>query len=159
METRSRYRGIETVQDATFQTGSTHADCSPSSARDGMSPLPRLESWGTNCTGQGITWRANIRPWRSAMSVQRRKHKLNSVALVRKRTILVGEDSANVCGGQRNGSRFSRPEVATFHSRSSSVILNEAKWTPFQTNYFSENMVAQGIEPGTSESVARNSDH
>jgi hypothetical protein len=31
--------------------------------------------------------------------------------------------------------------------------------TPFQTHYFSENVVAPGIEPGTPESVARNSDH
>jgi hypothetical protein len=41
-------------------------------------------------------------------------------------------------------------------------ILNypyEAEWTPFQTHYFSENLVAPGIKPGTSGSVARNSDH
>jgi hypothetical protein len=37
--------------------------------------------------------------------------------------------------------------------------IHEAEWTPFQTHYFSENLVAQGIEPGTSGSVARNSDH
>jgi len=30
---------------------------------------------------------------------------------------------------------------------------------PFQTHYYSENLVAPGIEPGTSVSVARNSDH
>jgi hypothetical protein len=36
---------------------------------------------------------------------------------------------------------------------------HEAEWTPFQTNYFSENLVAPGIEPGTSESVATSSDH
>jgi hypothetical protein len=29
----------------------------------------------------------------------------------------------------------------------------------FQAHYFSENLVAPGIEPGTSGSVARNSDH
>jgi hypothetical protein len=41
-------------------------------------------------------------------------------------------------------------------------ILNyphEAEWTPFQTHYFSENLVAPGIEPGISGSVARNSGH
>jgi putative aminopeptidase FrvX len=32
-------------------------------------------------------------------------------------------------------------------------------WTPFQTHYYSENLVAPGIEPGTSVSLARNSDH
>jgi hypothetical protein len=26
---------------------------------------------------------------------------------------------------------------------------NNAEWTPFQTHYFSENLVAPGIEPGT----------
>jgi hypothetical protein len=41
------------------------------------------------------------------------------------------------------------------------LLLNyphEAEWTPFQTNY-SENLVAAGLEPGTSGSVASNSDH
>jgi hypothetical protein len=33
----------------------------------------------------------------------------------------------------------------------------EAEWTPFQTHY-SENLVAPGIEPGTSGSVVRNAD-
>jgi hypothetical protein len=36
---------------------------------------------------------------------------------------------------------------------------HEAEWTRFQTHYFSENLVAPGIEPGTYGSVARNSDH
>jgi hypothetical protein len=35
----------------------------------------------------------------------------------------------------------------------------EAEWTPFRTDYFSKNLVAPGIEPETSGSVARNSDH
>jgi hypothetical protein len=39
------------------------------------------------------------------------------------------------------------------------LLFREAEWTPFQTHYFSENLVAQGIEPRTSGSVARNSDH
>jgi hypothetical protein len=38
-------------------------------------------------------------------------------------------------------------------------LSHEAEWTPFQTLYFSENLVAPRIEPGTSGSVARNSDH
>jgi hypothetical protein len=37
--------------------------------------------------------------------------------------------------------------------------IHEAEWTPFQTNYFSENLAAPGIKPGISGSVARNSDH
>jgi hypothetical protein len=34
---------------------------------------------------------------------------------------------------------------------------HEAEWTPFQTHYLSENVVAQEIEPGTCGTVARNS--
>jgi hypothetical protein len=36
---------------------------------------------------------------------------------------------------------------------------HEAEWIPFQTHYFSENLVAPGIELVTSGSVAKNSDH
>jgi hypothetical protein len=36
---------------------------------------------------------------------------------------------------------------------------HEAEWTPFQTHYFSGDLVAPGIEAGNSGSVARNSDH
>jgi hypothetical protein len=28
---------------------------------------------------------------------------------------------------------------------------HEAEWTPFQSHYFSENLVAPGIEPGTGQ--------
>jgi hypothetical protein len=45
---------------------------------------------------------------------------------------------------------FLDPELVSY--------THEAEWTPFQTHYFSENLVAPGIEHGTSESVARNSD-
>jgi hypothetical protein len=43
-------------------------------------------------------------------------------------------------------------------SRYFSSKYDEAQWTPFQTHYFSGNVVEPGIEPGTSGSVARNSD-
>jgi hypothetical protein len=36
------------------------------------------------------------------------------------------------------------------------IYPHEAEWTPFQTHYFSENLIAPGIEPGTFGSVARN---
>jgi hypothetical protein len=36
---------------------------------------------------------------------------------------------------------------------------HEAEWTPFQTHRYSENLVVPGIEPDTSGSVARISDH
>jgi hypothetical protein len=41
-----------------------------------------------------------------------------------------------------------------FLSSSSSFILRRAEWTPFQTHRYSENLVAPGIEPGTSGSVS-----
>jgi hypothetical protein len=53
---------------------------------------------------------------------------------------------------------FSRPGAA-FPFKYLLSYAHEAEWTPFQTHYFSENLVAPGIEPGTSGSVARNSDH
>jgi hypothetical protein len=39
------------------------------------------------------------------------------------------------------------------------VAPHEAEWTPFQTYYFTENLVMPRIEPGPLGSVARNSDH
>jgi hypothetical protein len=38
------------------------------------------------------------------------------------------------------------------------IYDQEAERSQFQT-YYSENLVAQGIEPGTSESAAKNSGH
>jgi hypothetical protein len=49
--------------------------------------------------------------------------------------------------------------AATFLSSSSSFSLTRAEWTPFQTHCYAENLVALGIEPGTSGLAARNSDH
>jgi hypothetical protein len=49
--------------------------------------------------------------------------------------------------------------AATFSFKQLLNYPQEADWTPFQTHYFSENLVAPAIEPGTSGSVARNSDH
>jgi hypothetical protein len=54
---------------------------------------------------------------------------------------------------------FSSLELLLFLSSSSSIMLTTLSGPPFQTHYFSENLVAVGIEPGTSGSVARNSDH
>jgi hypothetical protein len=39
------------------------------------------------------------------------------------------------------------------------IYSQEAEWTPFQTHSYSENLVAPTIEPGTSGSAARKSDH
>jgi hypothetical protein len=36
---------------------------------------------------------------------------------------------------------------------------NEAEWTPFRTQCYSENLVAPGIESETSGSAAGNSEH
>jgi hypothetical protein len=38
-------------------------------------------------------------------------------------------------------------------------LCSEAEWTLFQTHQYSGNLVAPEIEPGTTESAARNSDH
>jgi hypothetical protein len=46
-----------------------------------------------------------------------------------------------------------------FLDRSRYCFSQVAEWTPFQTHYYSENLLVPGIEPGTSESVARKSDH
>jgi hypothetical protein len=37
------------------------------------------------------------------------------------------------------------------------IYPHEAEWTPFQTHYCSENLVAPVIEPGTSRSAVRKS--
>jgi hypothetical protein len=49
--------------------------------------------------------------------------------------------------------------AAIFLSSSSSFVLTRAEWTPFQTHCYSEKLVAQRIEAGTSGSAARNSDN
>jgi hypothetical protein len=66
--------------------------------------------------------------------------------------------------GQRDGSlrpysRLSGPEPLLFLPSSSSVVLTRLSGPPFQTHYFSENLVAPGIEPETSGSVGINSGH
>jgi hypothetical protein len=38
--------------------------------------------------------------------------------------------------------------VPTFRDRGVSRGQREAEWTPFQTYYLSENLVAPGVEPG-----------
>jgi hypothetical protein len=45
-------------------------------------------------------------------------------------------------------------EAATFSSKYLLSCTHEAEWTPFQTHYFPANLVAPGIEPRTSGSVA-----
>jgi hypothetical protein len=94
----------------------------------------------------------------------------NSTALVRERTIpterppLVGQVNANFCWSR--GCRVvsatdphGRILVSLDRSRYFFICTHEAEWTPFQTHYCSENLVAPRIEPGTSGSVTRNSNH
>jgi hypothetical protein len=52
---------------------------------------------------------------------------------------------------------FSRPEPLLVYSSSSSIELTRLSG-PRSRHYYSENLVAPGIEPETSVSVARNSD-
>jgi hypothetical protein len=40
-----------------------------------------------------------------------------------------------------------------------SFIHTRVEWTPFQTDCYSENLAAPGIEPGTSGFAARKSSH
>jgi hypothetical protein len=35
-----------------------------------------------------------------------------------------------------------------FFFQGAPLLYSEVKWTPFQTHYFTENLVAPGIEPG-----------
>jgi hypothetical protein len=90
--------------------------------------------------------------------------KLNSVALVRERTIPIDRRLSaklvptfadrGVSHGQRNGSP--RPESLLFLPSSSPFVLTKLSGIPFQTRYFSENVVVprnrtrtSGSEPGT----------
>jgi hypothetical protein len=38
--------------------------------------------------------------------------------------------------------------AANFSSKQLLICTHEAEWTPFQTHFVSENLVAPGIEPG-----------
>jgi hypothetical protein len=38
--------------------------------------------------------------------------------------------------------------AATFTSKKPLNCTHKAEWTPFQTHYFSENLVVPGIKPG-----------
>jgi hypothetical protein len=49
--------------------------------------------------------------------------------------------------------------ATTFLSSSSSFILTRAERNPLQTHCYSDNLVAPGIEPGTSGLAAMNSDY
>jgi hypothetical protein len=49
--------------------------------------------------------------------------------------------------------------AATFLLSSSSFILTRAEWTPFQTHCYSDNLVAPGIELGTSGLAPKKCDH
>jgi hypothetical protein len=49
--------------------------------------------------------------------------------------------------------------AAPFSLKQLLSCTHEVEWTPFQTHYFTENLVVPIIEPGTSGSVAMNSDH
>jgi hypothetical protein len=39
--------------------------------------------------------------------------------------------------------------AATFSPKKLLICTHEAEWIPFQTHYFSENLVSPGIEPGS----------
>jgi hypothetical protein len=88
---------------------------------------------------------------------------INNMVLVCEQTIPterllhIGEGSANFCGymGVTQSAWHPYSRILGFLDRSryssSNQLLScshEAEWAPFQTHYFSENVVAPGIEPG-----------
>jgi hypothetical protein len=101
--------------------------------------------------------------------------KQNSVDLVRKRTIPTSDSRLSAKLGQLlwledvawSAQRiptavnpgFLEPEPLLFNPSSSSVILTRLSGPRSKQHYYSENLVAPGIQPGTSGSVARNSGH
>src|SRR5215469_10037536 len=104
------------------------------------------------------------------------KKKKNSMAVVRERTIPTEQPppvgdlvptfaDRGVSRGQRNGSPppavnlFSRPEPLLFYSSSSSVDLPRLSGPRSRPTTTQKNLAAPGIEPETSVSVAKNSDH
>jgi hypothetical protein len=48
---------------------------------------------------------------------------------------------------------------ATFSFKYLLIYSVEAEWSSLHTRYYSEKLISQGNEPGTSGTVARNSDH
>jgi hypothetical protein len=78
-------------------------------------------------------------------------------AIASERTPLVGKVSADFWGYRGvawSTQRILYGRMLGFLDRISYFFFqyrlsrtNEAEWTPFQTNYFSENLVAPGIEP------------
>jgi hypothetical protein len=69
-----------------------------------------------------------------------------------------------VSPGQRGRSRTVVNLSSSYRSRYLSIkylliYAHEAKWTPFQSNCYAENLVAPGIDLGTSGLSARNSHH
>jgi hypothetical protein len=97
----------------------------------------------------------------------KRVQQTNSVAIVRERTIpterpsFIGEVTDKFADRECHVVSVTDPHsrILGFLDRSRYFFLRIApEWTPFQTHYLSENLVAPEIEPRTSGSVARNSD-
>jgi hypothetical protein len=112
----------------------------------------------------------------STLMLTKKTNKTNSVALspqanytdwataTCRRNLVPTFVDREVSRGQRCGSPRLLIAVfytgaATFLSSSSSFILTRAEWIPFQSHCYAENLVALGIEPGTSGLAIRNSDH
>jgi hypothetical protein len=103
-----------------------------------------------------------------AIVLLKKKKELNSVALVRKRNIPIERPplSAKLVPNLRiEGVVWTAQQIPTavnldFLDPEPFVSYpHEAEWTPFQSHYFSENVVAPGIESRICGPVARNSDH
>src|SRR5215475_14008791 len=70
-----------------------------------------------------------------------------------------GSHVVSATGPHGRKSLFSRPESLLFHSSSSSVDLTRLSGPRSRPTTTQKNLAAPGIEPETSASVARNSDH
>jgi hypothetical protein len=137
------------------------ASCLAYSSALKISMFPRIVGFFPKYTAlQASHLRENLKSKRNVLQTKRNE---TPWLLIRKRTIpterppLVSKASVSFCGwrvsrGQRNESL--RPLISVFKTEAATFpikeLLNyphEAEWTPFQTHYFSENLVAPGIEP------------
>jgi hypothetical protein len=92
-------------------------------------------------------------PWLQSAHDRRKSAKLVPAFADRECRVVSATDSYG------RESRFSSTGAATFLFKYLLSYRQEAEWTPFETQYFSENLVEPGIERGISGSVAKNSDH
>jgi hypothetical protein len=105
-------------------------------------------SAGYHTNSVTLSPQANYTDWATA-TCQR-----NLVPAFAERGVSRGQSGGISAAG--NLSFLDRSRYFFFHP--AHVYPQEAEWVPFQIHCYSENLVAPGIEPGTSDSTAKNSD-